>query len=160
MIRPQRICPQRTGIAAPLLALGMAVAIGACAAAPTGSSIRVEDPWARPVLSGNTTAAYMTIHNDGGAADRLLSVNVAAAAAAEIHETVREGDLVRMVQRSQGLAIPAGGEVRLEPGATHIMLIDVSDDLIEGATVPLTLNFEQGGAVVVNAEVRQESGGG
>lgn len=151
---------QCAGIAAPVIALCMAVAIGACTpTAPTGSSIRVEDAWVRPVLSGNTTAAYMTIHNDGAAADRLLSVNVEAAVAAEIHETVREGDLVRMVPRTQGLSIPAGGEVRLEPGATHVMLIDVSDDLTEGVTVPLTLNFEQGGAVVVNADVRQDSGG-
>jgi copper(I)-binding protein len=159
MIGPQWIRPQWTGIAAALIALCMAVAISACTTEPTGSSIQVEDAWVRPVLSGNTTAAYMTIRNQGDVADRLLSVNVEAAVAAEIHETVREGDLVRMVQRSQGLSIPAGAEVRLEPGATHVMLIDVAEDLIDGATVPLTLSFEQGGVVVVNAEVRQEGGG-
>lgn len=153
MIRPLRV-----GIAAPVIALCMSVAVAACTSQPAGPSIRVEDAWVRPVLSGNTTAAYMTIHNDG-AADRLLSVKVEAAVAAEIHETVREGDLVRMVQRTQGLSVPAGGEISLEPGATHVMLIDVSDDLTEGAVVPLTLIFEQGGAVVVNAEVRQDDGG-
>ncbi len=141
-------------------ALALAIALGACRSQPAGPAIRVEDPWIRPALSGNTTAAYMVIHNDGGEADRMLSARMESAAAVEIHETVREGDLVRMVPRTQGLEIPPGAATALAPGGTHLMLKDLSADLTTGDTVPMTLTFEKAGTIVIDAAVKQEIGAG
>lgn len=144
------------GVALALAAAGLGLA-GCAAAATPGPSITVTGAWVRPALEGNPTAVYMTIHNSADVEDRLMSITVAVAASAEVHETVREGDLVRMVPR-QRLPIPAGGEVRLEPGGTHVMLMNLGDALEIGDSVAMTLAFEHAGTVVVNAPVQEDAG--
>ncbi len=151
-----------SGRVAPSARLGRAALAGAVllvlagcgAAAPAGPPITVTGAWARPALEGNPTAVYMAIHNAGDVEDHLLSISVAVAASAEVHETVREGDLVRMVPR-QRLPIPAGGTAVLEPGGTHVMLMKLGDALEIGDSVAMTLGFARGGTVVVNATVQE-----
>jgi len=58
------------------------------------------------------------------------------------------------MRQVEGIDIPAGGEVMLEPGGFHIMLFDLAGPLTVGDTVPVTLTFEQAGEVKVDAEVR------
>lgn len=163
-LRPAR--PGRVGWILALALLGL-LGTAACqgqggTAAPEaadqgrpGGGIVIEDAWVRPALIGNTTAAYMRIRNEGDQPDRLTNVWVAPARIAQIHETVREGDLVRMVERPAGLEIPAGGEAVLEPGSTHIMIIDLSEDLAAGGSLPMSLTFERAGGLAVDAEVRK-----
>ena len=54
-----------------------------------------------------------------------------------------------------GIEVPAGGQVELKPGGYHVMLIGLMRDLSDGEKFPLTLQFEKGGEVTVEAEVRQ-----
>lgn len=53
-----------------------------------------------------------------------------------------------------GIDVPAGGTVRLEPGGYHVMLLDLVEPLVEGQTIPITLRFEGLDPVNVVAEVR------
>lgn len=122
------------------------------------TTMTISDAWARPALEGHPTAAYMTIHNPAAEEDTLLSIGVAVAASAEAHETVHEGDLVRMVPR-RSLPVPARGDLKLEPGGTHIMLMGLKEPLDPGDSVAMTLDFEKAGIIVVNAEVREAGGG-
>lgn len=101
----------------------------------------------------------MTIRG-GDVDDRLVGVSVASTVAgvAELHETTTgTGDTegMMMMQEIDGLAVPAGGEVSLEPGSYHVMLMMLAEPLETGATFDLTLTFEQAGDVVVNVEVRE-----
>ena len=73
----------------------------------------------------------------------------------EIHETTMDGDVMHMQQVSGGIEIPANGQVELKPGGLHVMLIGLTRDLNPGETFPVTLQFENAGAVTVEAEVRQ-----
>jgi copper(I)-binding protein len=49
--------------------------------------------------------------------------------------------------------VPAGGEVRFEPGAQHAMMMGLTRKLDSGDTVLVTLRFRRMGAVEVAAVV-------
>ena len=106
-------------------------------------------------MAGMNSAVYMVLSNGSATPDRLVSAAADVAGAVEIHETVMDGDVMRMQQLTDGLEVPANGQVELKPGGLHVMLIGLTRDLNPGETFPVTLQFEQAGAVTVEAEVRQ-----
>jgi hypothetical protein len=57
------------------------------------------------------------------------------------------------MQQVDAVDVPAGGEAVLEPGGYHVMLIGVTEELAEGDTVDLTLEFAESGEQTVSAEV-------
>jgi copper(I)-binding protein len=60
---------------------------------------------------------------------------------------------MRMRPLPNGITVPAGATASLKPGANHIMLIGLKAPLVEGAQVPLTLNFAKAGPVKVKLKV-------
>lgn len=88
-----------------------------------------------------TAAAYMTIRNSGESADALVGVATPDAGMASLHRMVESDGMTRM-RHSERMEIPAGGSLRLEPGNTHIMLMQVKRTLAPGDTVAMTLEFE------------------
>lgn len=127
--------------------------LGACASETTtsaASGVEIRD--ARiPAPAGENGALYMVVRNNGAEDDRLVAAATDVAAAVELHETVMEGDTMTM-RPVEGYDVPAGGELALERGGKHIMLLGV-DPLEVGDVVTVTLEFEDAGAVVVEAEV-------
>lgn len=121
-----------------------------------GPVITVENPWVRTaMMADGNSAAYMVIKNNAGQADALIGAATDVAAAAELHEMVMEGDVMKMRPvAGQRIEIPARGQVELKPGGLHVMLIGLKQKLDPGATVDLTLRFEKAGEVRVKAEVR------
>lgn len=107
----------------------------------TGAFTRATLPNA-PVAGG-----FLTIHNSGSEDDRLVSASTPFAKMAQIHEMAMEGDVMKMRELKDGLVIPAGETVVLEPGGKHLMLMGLSGAIAEGATVPVTLTFEKAGDV-------------
>lgn len=91
-------------------------------------------------------AVYFVVDNPGSVPDRLLGVSTSQAERAELHETVDEDGVMRMVPRPEGLEIPAGGRLELAPGGAHVMLVNPAprDGVIE-----LTLSFESHEPVVL-----------
>jgi copper(I)-binding protein len=104
------------------------------------------------ILLPSTGAVYLTVVNPG-AADRLVRVETPAARRAELHESVLEKDMMRMVAHPDGFAVPAGGTLELKPGGKHLMLVDLQGHPGTGEKVPLTLHFACAGAITVAAEV-------
>ena len=117
--------------------------------------IAIVHPWTRP--TPGTVApgvGYMVLDNRGPADDRLVSAACPVAETVTMHRTeVRDG-IARMLPQEAGIAIPAGGSVRLEPGGYHLMLGGLKAPLVLGRAVPLTLTFEKAGTVTV--ELRAE----
>ncbi|UPG74604.1 copper chaperone PCu(A)C (plasmid) [Roseomonas gilardii subsp. gilardii] len=116
-------------------------------------SISIEQPWARAAVQGGTGGVFLTIRNTGAAPDRLLSASSPLPHSAELHTTVRDGDVMRM-QPVQAIEIPAGGSVTLRPGGLHLMLVGLSAPLRVGEAVPVTLTFEHAGAITVQVPVQ------
>lgn len=102
------------------------------------------------LVPGGMGAVYLSVVNPGTESDRLLAVE-APAAAAEIHETVQEGSLMRMVARPEGFEIPPRGTVELAPGGKHVMLIGPRPG--PGDTMRLGLRFEKAGVVEIDVPV-------
>ena len=99
-----------------------------------------------------TGAAYLTIANSGKAADRLLSIDCACAAAAMMHKTEARGGISSM-SMVDAVTVPAGGRVAFSPGGLHVMLVGVKGALKAGKTQIMTLRFEKAGSVKVAFDV-------
>jgi uncharacterized protein YcnI len=96
---------------------------------------------------------YLTISNKGTADDRLVSMSSDVAGSTQVHEMKMDGDVMKMTELPDGLVIPAGGTISLEPGGYHIMFMDLKQAFIEGESVAVTLTFEKAGSVEVQLPV-------
>lgn len=123
--------------------------------------LTIEKAGARAMLPGQPAGGgYLTIVNEGAAPDRLVSASSPAAGKVEIHTMEMDGGVMKMRPLPDGLEIPAGGTVALEPGGRHLMFLDVKTPFEEGASVPVTLDFEKAGKVDVTLPVGPARGGG
>ena len=113
-------------------------------------------PMAMP--GGGAGAAYLQIANAGTEDDVLVSGSTDVANVVEIHEMKMNGDVMMMAPLADGLVIPAGGSVSLEPGGYHVMLIGLLRDLKAGETYELTLEFSNAGQVTVTVPIYATEG--
>lgn len=113
----------------------------------------------RPTPNGrDVTACYLTLTSSID--DRLVAVSSPDAAKGELHEMTTEDGIMRMRELPNGLALPAGQAVRLQPGGDHIMLMGLTRPLAAGDTVSLTLTFEHAEPQGVRATVAQPTAAG
>lgn len=76
----------------------------------------------------------------------------------EGHDMEAMGDMAMTMQElTGGLVIPAGEDVTLEPGGLHVMMLDLVAPLETGDTFDLTLNTDDGEAITVAVEVRDDA---
>lgn len=114
-----------------------------CGQEHTGDPIVVRDAWVREPPPRSPAAGYLVIENRGGDPIALVAVATEAAAQAEIHVMEHRDDRMTMRQVSE-LQIPAGEEVALKPGGTHLMLMELRQPLRDGDEVELVLRFGDG----------------
>jgi copper(I)-binding protein len=116
--------------------------IGAACGAQT---ITITDAWMRPVAPGQQgTGAFLRITAQEDA--KLIGGETPAAGRVEIHSMTMDGDVMRMRELPEGLALPAGRAVELKPGGYHLMLMDLKSAPRKGEQVPLKLTVEFKGA--------------
>ncbi|MFA6107174.1 MAG: copper chaperone PCu(A)C [Candidatus Latescibacterota bacterium] len=129
-----------------------------CGSPDGEAAVAVRQAWIRAVPSPTQpTAAYLVIENRAPAAVVLRAVETPLARRVELHESVQDGEYLRM-RRLDGIEVPARGTVELRPGGLHLMLLELTQVPRAGETVALRLFFEgsaaPAGAVAVQAEVR------
>ena len=132
------------------------VALSGLAAA----QVAVKDPWVRATVpQQKATGAFMQLETRQ--ATRLIEARSPVAGVVEIHEMKMENNVMKMRQ-VDGLDVPAGKAVDLKPGGYHVMLMDLKEQMKEGASVPVTLVFEGADkkreTVEVKATVRSLTG--
>ena len=136
-----------------ILLLGLLPAV-ATAAETRAGDLTVVDPWARATIgSQNVGAAYVTIRNRGKMADHLVGVRTDVAESAMLHQSSVTSEGVAEMRPVDSVEIPPGGEAKLAPRGTHVMLTGLKAPLVAGKSFPLTLEFERAGAVQVEARV-------
>ena len=96
---------------------------------------------------------FLTITNKGAADDRLISATSPASGEVQLHEMAMEGDVMKMRELPEGIPVPAGETVMLQPGGLHLMLMKLTGPLVEGTSFPVTLTFEKAGTVTVELSV-------
>ena len=120
------------------------------------SSVVVRDAWVREPPGGHPiAAAYMIIVNNSDAETALVSAEASAVERIEIHSMMHEDGKMRMRQVEQ-VSLPAGGQVVLESGGLHLMLMGLSNPPRAGDSIDLTLRFADGSVRGVSASVRKD----
>ena len=115
--------------------------------------IIIEQAWGRATMpSARTAAAYLTVRNTGTQPDRIVTMETPVAGHAMAHETLQEGNVLKM-QESGQLTVPPGGTLEMKPGGTHVMLMDLKGGLKVGQEFPLTIVFERAGTAKVPVKV-------
>ena len=88
-----------------------------------------------PLPGASMSAGYLTIRNNSSDTIELTAVTSPQYGRVEIHETIIDNDIARM-RPLDGLLIPAGQSLILEPGGKHLMLMQPKDSINA-----VTLNF-------------------
>ena len=130
--------------------------------------VEIGHPFATPSLAGTTTgAAYVaTLENTGTRPDKLLRASTPAAARVEMHSMAVDAQGVMRMREIDAIELAPKVAIRMRPGlGMHLMLVGLKEPLREGATFPMTLEFERGGKVEVKVVVqlpkpRDEASGG
>lgn len=129
------------------------------AAAP--EPLTVEQPWAKAGSAGGMTGVFGTLVNDGESPAVLTGAGAeGVAGAVELHRTVLDpasGGTV-MQRMEEPVRIAPGESYALEPGADHLMLLDLRCELRAGDELELVLRFEDGAEQTVTAAVRDYAG--
>ena len=132
-------------------ALLVTLASAALAACAKEESLRVEDAYVRfaPVRS-NPSAAYFTIQ--GGPQDvTLIGVTSDVAIRSEMHETMAGMAGMASMKPVTSVQVPAGSEVKFEPGGKHVMLWNINPGLAPPKRIQLQLSFSNGERLRVDA---------
>jgi protein SCO1/2 len=137
--------PQRERIA-------IAEYIHSLAAAPR--TVTADGAWAAESNPAwKIAAAYVNLANATAKPVALVGASTPAAAVVEMHEMTSTGGMMSM-RKVDRIDVAPNATVRLEPGGTHLMLLDLARDLRAGDTIVLTLRFDDGTTRTVSAPVR------
>lgn len=145
----------------PTLGRLLALVATATLALPALAQIAVADPWVRGTVAGQkATGVFMQLKSATDTA--LVGASSPVAKIVEIHEMKMDGSVMKMSAIDK-LPLPAGKSVELKPGGYHVMLMDLTQELKEGQSVPMTLTFEdkagKKSAVEVKAPVKALAAG-
>lgn len=152
--------------AAPEAAAETAPADVAGAAAPDAAKdavahvgLMAHEPWTRPLAPGATVAAgYLHLMNHTAQPETLVSARAEGVGRIEIHDVVEVDGVMQMRPVDGGVALAVDGMAAFQPGGKHLMFFDVSRAWAAGDTVPVTLEFASGQAVVVEFAVGDGGG--
>jgi len=133
--------------------LCLAAQIPAWGADYRAGDLLVTQPWARPTPPSATVGAvYFSVTNAGRKGDRLMSISSPMARSVEIHESRTVQGMVQM-RAVPSVECPPGATVKIEPGALHVMLLDLKGPLTPGMKFPLSLRFRDAGVLAVQVSV-------
>ncbi len=115
-------------------------------------AVTVENPWARATTpSAKAGGIFLTLHGSA-AADRLVSAATPVAGMAEIHRTVEQDGVMKMLP-IDGIDVAPGATVEFKPGGLHIMLMGLKQQLKPGDTFPVTLTFAKAPPITATVTV-------
>ena len=94
----------------------------------------------KPFVGAKSAAGYLIIRNHNDKELNLLQVSTTLGIAM-LHETTTTDSGVVKMEHLVRVNIPAGGELIMQPGSIHIMIMGLSRPLIVGEKIPATLKF-------------------
>lgn len=117
-------------------------------------AIQIDHPWTRATPPGaHAGGGFLTLTNEGVAADRLVAAVSPIAGRTELHTMTMDDGVMKMRPLPEGIELPAGATVELAPGGMHVMFMDLAGPIVEGDSVPVTLTFETAGSIEVEMAV-------
>lgn len=151
---PARRVPRRALAGSLVLTAGLLLAgcgdSGDSDAAGSKPELTVSDGYLPVPASDHMAGGFLTVTNEGGTADKLLSATSDIAGEVQIHETVDQ-----KMQHVKSLEVPANGELRLQRGGNHLMFLELEKKPELGQKVALRLKFAESGTVETELEVKE-----
>jgi copper(I)-binding protein len=131
--------------------------------ASESGAVLLEDAWVRALRAlpptQKVTAAYLTVSNPGDRPVTITGGSAELAGAVEIHTTREIEGYMRMEQLPH-LHLPPGGSLRLAPGGTHLMLLQLERMPVAGETALVCLHLASGKVACTEAAVRKSAAAG
>ncbi|KIF01239.1 copper chaperone [Streptomyces sp. RSD-27] len=103
-------------------------------------------------VNDKMAGAFMVIKNDSKTADKLVGVTSPLSDDLQVHETKDQ-----KMQQVQSMDVPAGGELKLERGGSHIMFMGLKNKPNVGDKVTVELRFEKADPVKVELDVKERT---
>jgi copper(I)-binding protein len=104
--------------------------------------------------SATTSAVFVTLSNTDNSEVALISASSTAAGTVELHDMIKEGDVMKM-RHIERIVIPANGNIDLQPGGLHVMLFDLTGPLKEGQSISVQLNFSNQQRLTLDAPIKK-----
>ena len=117
-----------------------------------------QNGWAK-ATDTDMSGAFGTVRNTGDVEVHITGVSSPISDRVEMHEMVPGGSGMMMQEKEGGFVIPAGGELYLEPGKDHFMLMDLTEPITTGQVITLALEFNDGTEQDVTVTARDFKGG-
>jgi hypothetical protein len=114
----------------------------------------ISDVWGRPGLADGNTGVFFALENQSAVDDMLISADSSTADAVEIHQTMMEDGVMKMVPQEHVL-VSAGEHVVFKPGDLHVMLIGLKQTIEIGDEFEVTLVFENAGNITILVKVQE-----
>ena len=148
------LLPAAALLAAPLAACGSDDTDAADTTAQTEAAVTVDDAWVK-ATEGEMTGSFGVISNSGDTDLTVVSATTTASDRTELHEVVMIDGEMKMTEKDEGFVVPAGGEHVLEPGADHVMVMDLQEPIAAGDSIDVTLVLDDGSEVTYSAQARE-----
>lgn len=116
------------------------------------AQVAVDAPWARATTASAKAGGVFLTLRGAATPDRLTGASTPVAGMAELHRTVQENGVMKMLP-VDALPIEAGKPVEFKPGGLHIMLMGLKRQLKQGDTFPITLTFEKSPPITATVTV-------
>ncbi len=123
---------------------------------PPEDKIKINDPWVRQNAEGMSTALYFAIENSGEEADTLNKVESDLSKRIRIHETYQSGDMMGM-REVEMIVIEPNSSFEFKPGAHHIMVMKLENNISVGDEYEFTLFFKLAGELKITAEAKKSA---
>lgn len=117
--------------------------------------LKIVDPWMRVGAQGQATGLFFKIENNSDKADTLYKVDFELAGKVEIHETYDAGDDMMGMREVGQIVVSAKSTFELKPGAHHVMLMKLKQDIKKGYVGDVTLYFKKAGKIMIKAEAKE-----
>lgn len=122
------------------------------------ASLTIRDAWVKAADTG-MSAAFGVLVNSSDDDITVTAATCDASPTMELHETVEDvtGEMI-MREKEGGFRIPAGGEYILQPGANHLMLMNMERAVKAGESVKFALVLDDGSTFDFTAPAKDYSG--
>lgn len=122
-------------------------------AATASQNLSIKTPEVRLYKVGSNSAeAFMEIQNNSTQAYTLIAATTPVDQETQLHKTIIQNGKATMVQIKQ-ITIPAKQDEDLQFGGIHVMLIGLDEKLKANEIIPITLIFNDGSDLKINATV-------
>lgn len=121
-------------------------------AALSHDGVGISDAYARSA-NPKTAAAFMVLSNHRDSSCRLQGVASEIAERVELHTSLEEGGVMKMVRLEEEIEIEPYASHNLARGGDHVMFLGVKQPLKDGDVINLTLDFGDCGTETVEVPV-------